>query len=94
MALPFDPAMISTTDQLAGYEIVRSLGVVEGITTSAMLGGLLERPVLEEAMREAYLDMMNNAAQHGAQAIVAFRYEVLHRSLVLAYGTAVKVKRL
>ncbi len=95
MPLPLDPAMVATTDQLAGYDIVSSLGVVEGITTSPLISGFLERPVLVETMREAFLDMLARAAAHGAQAVVGLRYVVLLESrLVMAYGTAVKVRKL
>ena len=87
--------MVATTDTLPGYEIIKSLGVVEGITTSPLIGAFFERNLLVNIMREAYLDMLTTATAHGANAIVGLRYSVmLQEHLVLVYGTAVKVKRL
>ncbi len=94
MDLPLDPAMVSTTDTLAGYQIVRSLGVVEGVTTSKLIGGFFERTILEQAMREAFLDLLQQARTHGAQAVVGLRYVVMiEHHLVMAYGTAVRLER-
>jgi uncharacterized protein YbjQ (UPF0145 family) len=96
--LPLDPAMVSTTETLAGYEIVRSLGVVEGLSTS-IFNGLIKgvRSVLVDAMREAYLDMLGQAASHGAQAIVGVRYAAPMgdvERVVMVYGTAVTVRKI
>jgi uncharacterized protein YbjQ (UPF0145 family) len=96
--LPLNPAMVATTEMLPGYEIVRSLGVVEGISTS-LFNGLMKgvRSVLVDSMREAYLDMLQQAASHGAQAIVGVRYAAPMgdvERVVMVYGTAVTVKKI
>ena len=95
-SLPIDPSMIVTTSELPGHRIVRTLGVAEGIST-ATHGGILangKKRILLENLREAYLEMLNEAARHGATAIIGLQYGT-HYSRnglsVLAYGTAVEV---
>ena len=92
--LPFDPKMIATTNMLAGYEVVRSLGVVEGMALM-VFGGLgpdMRALMFKDVLREAYLDMMRTAARQGAQAIVGLRYVLDSESVVMVYGTAVLVR--
>ena len=98
MPTPIDCTLIATTDQIPGYEIVRSFGVAEGlgvcIFTGFLPGG--QQAVLVDTMREAYLDMMTKAAAQGANAIVGLRYATPssgNERIVLAYGTAVKVRK-
>ncbi len=102
-----DPAFCTTTYELQGYDIVRYLGVVRGITvrSRSVLGnfaGALQTifggqisiyTSLCERTREEAFDLMRvHAAQVGANAIVAIRYdanEVMNGvTEVLAYGTA------
>lgn len=102
--------MVTTGLELMGYRIERQLGVVRGITvrSRSMLGtlaGVLNTVVggnisaftqlCEKARTEAFELMMDHAAQIGANAIVAMRYdanEVMDGvTEVLAYGTAVVV---
>lgn len=107
-----DASMISTNIDLAGYRVVRNLGVVRGITVRSrsvlgnMAGGIqtlfggrisIYVELCEKAREEAFQQMMQHAAERGANAIVAMRYdanEVMNGvTEVLAYGTAVLVEK-
>ena len=97
--------------ELPGYRIVRNFGVVRGIIVRSRsvignLGAALQTIVggnitiltelCERTRVEAYELLLAHAAQHGANAIVGFRYdatEVMQGvTEVLAYGTAVQVE--
>ena len=99
MPTPIDCTLVATTDQIPGYEIVRSLGVVEGLGICIFTGFLPgdQQSILVDTMREAFLDMLNKAAAQGANAIVGLRYTTPssdRERIVLVYGTAVVVKKL
>ena len=104
-------AMVTTAVELHGYRIVSSLGVVRGITVRSRsiigtLGGALQTIVggnislftelCEKTRLEAFDLMLENAAQMGANAIIAMRYDATEVmdgvTEVLAYGTAVLVE--
>jgi len=104
--------LITTGNDLAGYEIVQYLGIVRGIVVRStgiargIIGGLRSIAggnipeyvaVCEEARQHAYQTMLTHAAQLGADAVIAFRYDATEFSQgsteVLAYGTAVKIKK-
>jgi uncharacterized protein YbjQ (UPF0145 family) len=106
----FDPAMITTALELPNYRIVRNYGVVRGIVVRSrsifgtvgaslqtILGGniTLLSELCEKTRQDAFVMMMQHAAEHGANAIVAARYDAneLMQGVteVLAYGTAVQV---
>jgi uncharacterized protein YbjQ (UPF0145 family) len=108
-----DPTMITTSTVLDGYHITRNLGVVRGITVRSrsllgnlagglqtLLGGQISIYVelCEKTREEAFQYMMQHAAERGANAIIAMRYdanEVMNGvTEVLAYGTAVVVERI
>ena len=105
--------LTTTTNDLAGYRIVRHIGVVRGITVrsrsvvgnfggqiQAVFGGKLSIYVnlAETARKEAYDLLVAHAAEQGANAVIAMRYdanEIMDGiTEVLAYGTAVKVEPL
>jgi len=82
--------MVSTTNDVTGFKIVRHLGVVRGITVrsrsvvgnfvggiQSIFGGKIDAYVqLSEAARqEAFDHMCAHAAQGGANAIVGMRYD-------------------
>jgi uncharacterized protein YbjQ (UPF0145 family) len=109
----FDPALVTTALELPGYRIVRNLGVVRGIVVRsrnlfANLGAGLQTLVggnitiltdlCEKTRQDAWVMMMDHAAQQGANAIVMARYDAneLMQGVteVLAYGTAVVVEKL
>jgi uncharacterized protein YbjQ (UPF0145 family) len=105
-------AMVTTALSLPGYKIVRSLGVVRGLTVRSrsivgnFLGGIqsifggnitIYTNLCEQAREETYRLMCEHAEKHGANAIVAMRYDATELMAglteVLCYGTAVVVAR-
>lgn len=103
--------MITTGNELPGYRIVRNLGIVRGIVVrsrsivgnigaglQSLIGGniTLYTELCEKAREDAYELLLEHAAQHGANAVVAMRYDANEVSAgiteVLAYGTAVVVE--
>jgi uncharacterized protein YbjQ (UPF0145 family) len=85
-----DPAMITTSTILDGYQITRSLGVVRGITVRSrsllgnlagglqtLLGGQISIYVelCEKTREEAFQYMTQHAAERGANAIINMRYD-------------------
>ena len=103
--------MVTTAMELPGHRIVRNFGVVRGIIVRSRsvignLGAALQTIVggnitiltdlCEKTREEAYELLLAHAGQHGANAIVGFRYdatEVMQGvTEVLAYGTAVLVE--
>lgn len=82
--------LIVTTNDAPGYRVVRTLGLVRGITVrsrnaiadmvgglQSMLGGRVGTYVkLAEASRaEAYDELVAHAGQMGANAVIGMRYE-------------------
>ena len=82
--------MVSTTNEIAGYRIVRHLGVCRGITVrspsavgnffgsiQSVFGGKLGIYVklAEQARTEAYDHMCSDAGRAGANAVDAMRYD-------------------
>ena len=82
--------LIVTTNDAPGYRVVRTLGLVRGITVrsrnaisdmvgglQSMLGGRVETYVkLAEASRaEALQEMVEHAQAMGANAVIGMRYE-------------------
>ncbi len=112
MANPIDPAMVTTANELAGYRIVRGYGMVRGVVVRSrsvfgtigaslqtLVGGNigLFTELCEKTREEAYELLLQHAAERGANAIVAMRYDANDVmdgvTEVLAYGTAVQVVR-
>jgi len=106
-----DSSMVTTALELPGYRIVRNFGVVRGIIVRSRsvignLGAALQTIVggnitiltelCEKTRVEAYELLLMHAAEHGANAVVGFRYdatEVMQGvTEVLAYGTAVQAE--
>lgn len=88
--LALDPAMVTSAFTLPGFRLVRSLGIVRGLTVrSASFGGQIAAAfqslgggnirtmtaVCEHARTEAYLMTLEHAAQLGANAIIGFGYD-------------------
>jgi uncharacterized protein YbjQ (UPF0145 family) len=103
--------MVTTVQSLPGTEVVKSLGVVRGLTVRsrsvvgdtvggflAMFGGQssIYTEMCEHARQEAYTQMVLQAQQRGANAIIGFQFEsnevMAGMTEVLAYGTAVVVR--
>jgi uncharacterized protein YbjQ (UPF0145 family) len=89
-AIRLDDAMVTTAVELPGYRVVRSLGVVRGITVRSrsivgnLLGGLqtlfggnitIYTELCEQAREETYRDMAKHARLLGANAIIGMRYD-------------------
>jgi uncharacterized protein YbjQ (UPF0145 family) len=85
-----DISLITTSNALEGYKIVKHLGVVRGITVrsrslvgnfagglQSLFGGRLSVYVelCENAREEAYHLLIQHAQAIGANAIVAMRYD-------------------
>jgi len=105
-------AMVTTGLSLPGYKIVRTLGVVRGLTVRSrsiignLFGGIqsifggnitIYTNLCEQAREETYRLMCEHAEKHGANAIIAMRYDATELMAglteVLCYGTAVVVAR-
>ncbi len=103
---------VATTNDFAGFRVNRYLGIVRGITVRSrsiigsfgaglqqLVGGniSLYTEMCEEARQEAYELMVRHAAEMGANAVLAMRYDTTEIgdgvAEVLAYGTAVVIER-
>jgi uncharacterized protein YbjQ (UPF0145 family) len=106
--------IVTTTFTVEGYSIVEYKGMVRGIIVRAptvvqgLVGGLKNiiggrigayTEMCEQARQTAYNEMVQHAAQIGANAVVGVRYdaaEVVSKGSateVLCYGTAVVIAR-
>jgi uncharacterized protein YbjQ (UPF0145 family) len=107
-----DPALVTTALEFPGYRVARNIGVVRGIVVRSrnvfatigagiqtLVGGdiTLFTELCEKTRQDAFAMMTLHAAQLGANAVVAFRYdanEIMNGvTEVIAYGTAVVVER-
>ena len=85
-----DAAMVTTTLELPAHTIVRSLGIVRGLTVRSrsivgnFLGGLqtlfggnitIYTQLCEETRSETYHLMVHHAERNGANAIIGVRYD-------------------
>lgn len=106
-----DRRMVTTSNELPGHRVVASLGVVRGITVRSrsivgnigaalqtLVGGNISlfQELCERARADAFDLLLAHAAELGANAIVAMRYDANEIAQgvteVLAYGTAVRVE--
>ena len=113
MAQPIEHAMTTTAFEIDGCRKVRTLGVVRGVTVRSrsvlgtigaslqtIIGGniTLFTELCEKTRDDAFELMLQHAAERGANAVIAMRYdanEVMSgMTEVLSYGTAVMVERL
>ena len=82
--------IVSTTNDISGYRVVRHLGLVRGITVrsrslvgnfggaiQSLFGGKLSVYVnlAETARQEAFDHMCEHASEGGANAIIGMRYD-------------------
>ena len=108
-----DQTMVTTNIELNGYKVVKTLGLVRGITvrSRSLLGNIaggfqtlfggkisIYIELCEKTREEAYQQMLEHAAQRGANAIICVRYDanevIAGVNEVLAYGTAVMVEKI
>jgi len=94
--------MITTTDELIGFNITSIMGPVEGVVEKSFMAmsvgsvGVVKGGELEEMIFDAKQKLARAASERGADAVIAFRYEVACRDLeksVVAYGTAVTCQK-
>ncbi len=113
MPVRVETMMVTTSQELPGYRIVRNYGIVRGIIvrSRSLLGSIgaglqtiiggnitILTELCENTREEAYELMMQHAAEHGANAVIAMRYDATEImqgvTEVLAYGTAVQAERI
>jgi uncharacterized protein YbjQ (UPF0145 family) len=85
-----DQHMVTTAFTLDGYRVVRTLGIVRGITVRSrsivgnigagiqtLFGGniTLLQELCERARQDAYLLLLQHAKEMGANAIIGMRYD-------------------
>src|SRR5215468_2195544 len=85
-----DPNLVTSAMELPGYRIVRNFGIVRGIVVRSRsiignLGAALQTVIggnitlltnlCEKTRQDAYELMLQHAAEHGANAVVAMRYD-------------------
>jgi uncharacterized protein YbjQ (UPF0145 family) len=106
-----NPQSVTTAFELPGCRIVHNLGVVRGIVVRSRsivgnIGAALQTlaggnitiytELCERARKDAFQLMLDHAAESGANAVVAVRYDANEVAAgvteVLAYGTAVVVE--
>src|ERR1700685_2680841 len=90
MGVSVNPNMVTTAFDLPGYRVVKSFGLVRGVTARSRsilgtLGASLETLVggnitlfeemCEKTREEALELMMQHATQHGANAVIGVRYD-------------------
>lgn len=88
--LPIPQAMVTTGNDLHGYRVTHTLGIVRGITVRSrsvvgnigaalqtLVGGniTIYTELCEKAREEAFELMLQHAAAMGANAVVAMRYD-------------------
>ncbi|MDQ2832716.1 MAG: YbjQ family protein [Acidobacteriota bacterium] len=107
-----NPAFVTSALELPGYRITQNLGIVRGIVVRSrnvfatigagiqtIVGGdiTLFTELCEKTRQDSYAMMSLHAAQLGANAVIAFRYDANELmngvTEVLAYGTAVVVQK-
>ena len=107
-----DQNIITTSIELNGYRIIQNLGIVRGITVRSrslfgniaggfqtLFGGTISIYVelCEKTRQDAFLLMVQNASERGANAVINMRYDanevMTGVNEVLAYGTAVLVEK-
>ena len=106
-----NPRLVTTAFELPGHRIVKNFGVVRGIVVRSrsivgtfgaslqtLIGGniTLYTEMCERARSDAFRLMLEHAADLGANALIAVRYDANEVTPgvteVLAYGTAVIVE--
>lgn len=111
--MTIEHGMVSSTFDLPGYRVVKNIGIVRGIVVRSrsivgsigaslqtIIGGniTLYEKLCEQAREQAFERLLTHAAEQGANAIVAMRYDATEIgegiTEVLAYGTAVVVEKI
>jgi uncharacterized protein YbjQ (UPF0145 family) len=90
MNVSVNPNMVTTAFELPGYRVVKSFGLVRGVTVRSrsifgtigasletLVGGniTLFEEMCEKTREEALEVMMQHASEHGANAVIGMRYD-------------------
>jgi len=90
MPVHVETMMVTTSQELPGYRIVRNFGIVRGIIvrSRSLLGSIgaglqtivggnitILTDLCEKTREEAYEIMTQHAAEHGANAVISMRYD-------------------
>jgi uncharacterized protein YbjQ (UPF0145 family) len=90
MNVSVNPNMVTTAFELPGYRVVKSFGLVRGVTVRSrsifgtigasletLVGGniTLFEDMCEKTREEALEVMMQHATEHGANAVIGMRYD-------------------
>ena len=109
-----EKCMATTLLELPGYRIVKTLGIARGIsfrtnefgerfaaTFKALAGGKVEEfvAVTNQMCEETCDEMLKNAENMGANAVIGFHYDLSQANaawamMILAYGTAAVVEKI
>jgi len=111
--MPIDLTLVTTALEIPGHRIVRNHGVIRGIVVRSrsvvgtigaslqtLVGGdiTLFTELCETTREDAFQKLLEHAAERGANAVIAMRYDANELmggvTEVLAYGTAVTVERI
>jgi uncharacterized protein YbjQ (UPF0145 family) len=99
MASTIPHQQVTTGNEIPGCRVVRSFGIVRGITvrSRSVVGNIsIYTELCEKAREEAFELMLQHAAAMGANGVLAMRYDANEVAQgvteVLAYGTAVQVE--
>lgn len=90
--------IVTTGNDIAGYEVTEYLGIVRRINVRSTVGGSIREyaRVCERARNDVYDTMIQHAEALGAHAILAMRYDATEfmqgSTDIFAYGTAVKIR--
>jgi uncharacterized protein YbjQ (UPF0145 family) len=95
--------LITTANDLPGYEVTETLGEVFGLTVrsrnKSLMGGELKgmTKALADSRQQVIDRMVEEAAAKGADAIVAMRFDTSEMggnwTEICAYGTAVRARK-
>jgi uncharacterized protein YbjQ (UPF0145 family) len=90
MNVSVNPNMVTTAFELPGYRVVKSFGLVRGVTVRSrsifgtigasletLVGGniTLFEEMCEKTREESLEVMMQHASEHGANAVIGMRYD-------------------
>jgi uncharacterized protein YbjQ (UPF0145 family) len=90
MNVSVNPNMVTTAFELPGYRVVKSFGLVRGVTVRSrsifgtigasletLVGGniTLFEEMCEKTREESLAVMMQHASEHGANAVIGMRYD-------------------
>ncbi len=75
---PIHPAMLSTSDQIAGFQIRQTLALVHGwqLLPIVGIGNATNSASLEQARMQALQAMIHDAVRYRANAIIGIRYAI------------------